>query len=234
VEPVEDMKPDTQPDIGKEEPEKTGPVHPYEPETASQEGPANYESDETVSIRKTRQHSSGDEDKTPSGKVPRGQYYRTRKMTFRTVALIVLFLVLVVVFYAGKGESVGETLGNAWRNFIVEPIKTAKASVLDSSPSVDAENNTISEMEILNNDARSEYETALMDSLEEGYVEDSPSSSLRRQLDRIAGLIDSGKLDQAESELDPFLHSYPDSPEVEDLYRQLRAAKLRADAQWIQ
>ena len=144
---------------------------------------ANYISDEPVSG--TIQEASAYEDrKSPRRrKASRWKSYRIPKPTFRTVALFLLLLLIVAVFHTVQGKSAGETLRSAWKNFILDPFVTAKASALSPPSTEDSENIAIGAAEIKNNETSPAYENALMETLEASYPGDALSSPSKKRLD---------------------------------------------------
>ena len=193
--PVEEAQVDPVEDTGSKIQDKEN-VHrqadlkeilPNDLDTIQNEGnvkEANDTSDEPVSGKIQGASAYEDRESPRRRKAFRWKYFRIPKPTFRIIALLLSLLLIVAALHAVQGKNTGETLRSAWKNFILDPFVTAKASALSPPSTEDSENIAIGAAEIKNNEARATYENTLMETLEASYPGDALSSPSKKRLDR--------------------------------------------------
>ena len=147
---------------------------------------------------------------------------RIPKRRYRMVAVLLLILLAFGFMHIFQRTGDGKTTLNNWMDTILDSWMIVKASVLNSPSSEDAANASISVVNFSADDSISDFESALMDELEEEYPVDSSARQARQQLAHIRALIEDGALNQAEEELDRVRRVFPGSSEVEQLYELLQ------------
>ncbi len=163
--------------------------------------------------------------KTGKGLHLRRKFYRRKFYSFmkpvcRIVAAVIMILLVAIAVRSFQVSGAGDTLRSAFKNFVLDPLVTVKASVLQQVRSGDNEGTTMERAEIHNENNDVQFKTDFLDQLEEPFTGESFASPSQDQLDRIAVMIGSGNLQQAETELDRMRRLHPNSPEVIELYRK--------------
>lgn len=152
----------------------------------------------------------------------RRKFKRVLRSASRVAAVTVAVLLLAVAVHSFQKSGAGDTLRGALKNFVLDPLKTAKASILKKAqPGIDP-GAPVESAPIFEELDGSQYETELIEELNESSFVESPTTPPQDGLDRIAVMIGAGKLEQAQAELDRLRRLYPDSPEVGELYGKWR------------
>jgi|GEM_PF-897974 len=200
------------------------PVHLYN-EESNEKADTEYAEEEPVGSSETiPQKSSEISTKSSLSRVASQQKeYRFSRPTYRMAAALLSILLIVAAVHILQEKNMGETLHGAWQNFILDPWTTVKASALNYSSSGNSGEVSPAIVEITENGANFQYEDALLEELEESYSRDVVTSPPQTQLDRVAAIIDGGKLNQAEEELYRLRRLYPNSTAVTSLGRRLQA-----------
>lgn len=149
----------------------------------------------------------------------------------RTVAVLVLVLLAVAaVGAAGRSGGAGALL-RAGRVWMLDSWATVLAATSKRPPAGEAGGPAAGVASIVVRDSGSAYESELFDGLEATYPGEDAAAPDPEAIDRIAGLIRSGDLRQAEAGLDQLRRVFPDAPEVEALYGQWRQKASRPGPQ---
>ncbi len=156
-----------------------------------------------------------------NGRVPRRRY--------RIVAALLLILLASGFIHIFQKSSGGEAAILNWKDSILNSWMTVKASVLSASPSDIEADSSVGGANILGGEADPQFESVLMDGLEEAYPVDSSTVTKQQRLDRIRRLIDDGELDRAEEELNRLRRVFPNASETGQLYEQLQQKRYRSD-----
>jgi serine/threonine protein kinase len=155
-------------------------------------------------------------------KFNRRKFYSIVRRVGKLIAAVLIILLAVVAVRSFQQSGAGGALRGAFKNFVVDPLASAKDSIFKKAPSGGDADASLESSEILDELNTPQYETAIMDELEAPLPGENPESPSQDRLDRIAVMIGSGKLDQAEAELERLRRFYPDSPSVAELYRKLQ------------
>ncbi len=155
-------------------------------------------------------------------KFNRRKFYSIAKPVGKIIAAAMVILLAVGAVRSFRQSGADAALRGAFKNFVVDPLATAKDSIFKKAPSGGGADASLESAEILDKLNTSQYETAIMDELEAPLPGENPESPSQDRLDRIAVMIGSGKPDQAEAELERLRRFYPDSPGVAELYRKLQ------------
>ncbi|MBN2319076.1 MAG: protein kinase [Acidobacteria bacterium] len=161
-------------------------------------------------------------------KFNRRKFIRIVKPICRLIAAVLIILLVVVAVRSFQLSGAGDALRGAWKNFVLDPLATAKASVLNKTRSGSDADVSMESAEIFGEFDTSQYETALMDEIEDPFPDESLEFPPQDRLDRIAVMIGAGKLESAKAELDRLRRFYPDSPGVAELYEKWEAEATRS------
>jgi len=172
---------------------------------------------------KSKQSSDGKQSSIP------WRRFRIRKPKFRMIAVLILIILIIATVYVFQKSGDADTLFGEWKNGILNSWMTIKASVQKQSDSESAAASSISIVDVSIDDSSSEYESKLLDGLEESSPVDGRAYPARERLDRIRTLIRNGSYNQAEVELDRIRRVFPDSPEVAELYEEWRQKVFQLD-----
>jgi hypothetical protein len=155
----------------------------------------------------------------------RRKFNRRRfKVIFRPIRRIGIAVASVLVFalavYSFQQSGVGGSLHSALKNYVLGPLTNAKASTTEKDSSGAGATVAMKSEEFLSELDESKNETVFMDELEESLPGENLSSLSQDRLDRVAVLIGAGKLQEVKAELDRLRRLYPESPDVNALYKR--------------